>query len=56
MTYNILEVIFVALALLVLGIFTMSEKRTGKRYRAELIRQFEHEEESGNKEEKREDV
>ena len=43
MTYNILEIIFIALALLVMGIFAVLQSRARRKYRKELRDRFDHE-------------
>lgn len=52
MMYNILEIIFIALALLVMGIFAVLQSRARKKYRQELIEEFDHKESTGGKNDK----
>ena len=41
MTYNILEIIFIVLALLAMAVFAAVQRNAKKKYREELIGEFE---------------
>ncbi len=41
MTYNILEVIFIVIAVLLMTLFAVLEHRAKKKYRKQLISEFE---------------